>query len=164
MDGAKPDVEDVVDATDPLAGLVEKTAADPGAPFAPEILAALADLRKADRAAFETLRAGLKRTGCRVTALDDALAEESGSGVANARAQTQTDILLRLAQAADLFHTPDLTCYADLDIKGHRETWLIRSRGFQPLAGAGFLRRDQRRSGLGSHGGGSQCDRSQSPL
>ena len=54
MDGAKPDVEDVVDATDPLAGLVEKTAADPGAPFAPEILASLADLRKADRAAFES--------------------------------------------------------------------------------------------------------------
>ena len=139
MDGAKPDVEDVVDAADPLAGLVEKTAADPGAPFAPEILAALADLRKADRAAFETLRAGLKRTGCRVTALDDALAEESGSGVANARAQTQTDILLRLAQAADLFHTPDLTCYADLDIKGHRETWLIRSRGFNRWLARAFF-------------------------
>ena len=118
MDGAKPDVEDVVDATDPLAGLLEKTTADPGAPFAPEILAALADLKKADRAAFETLRAGLKRTGCRVTALDDALAEESGGGGAtNARSQTQADILLRLAQGADLFHTPDLTCYADLDIK-----------------------------------------------
>ena len=38
-----------------LVGLVEKTAADPGAPFAPEILASLADLRKTDRAAFETL-------------------------------------------------------------------------------------------------------------
>ncbi|HZZ21492.1 MAG TPA: hypothetical protein VFE60_02455 [Roseiarcus sp.] len=139
MDGAKLDVEDVVDATDPLAGLVEKTAADPGAPFAPAILTALADLRRADRAAFETLRAGLKRTGCRVTALDDALVEESGSGVANARAQTQTDILLRLAQAADLFHTPDLTCYADLDIKGHRETWLIRSRGFNRWLARAFF-------------------------
>jgi hypothetical protein len=139
MDGAKPDVEDVVDATDPLAGLVEKTAADPGAPFAPEILALLAGLRKADRAAFETLRAGLKRTGCRVTALDEALAEESGSGAANARAQTQTDILLRLAQGADLFHTPDLTCYADLDIKGHRETWLVRSRGFNRWLARAFF-------------------------
>ena len=35
MDGAKPDVEDVVDAADPLAGLVEKTAADPGRPSPP---------------------------------------------------------------------------------------------------------------------------------
>ena len=129
-DGVKPDIEDVVDAVDPLANIIEKTTADPGAPFAPEILTAIAELKKTDRAAFETLRAGLKRTGCRVTALDDALAEESGSGVANARSQTQTDILLRLAQGADLFHTPDLTCYADLDIKGHRETWLVRSRGF----------------------------------
>lgn len=85
------------------------------------------------------MRAGLKRTGCRVTALDDALAEESGSSVANARAQTQTDILLRLAQAADLFHTPDLTCYADLDIKGHRETWLIRSRGFNRWLARAFF-------------------------
>ena len=138
-DGAKPDVEDVVDAVDPLAGLVEKTAADPGAPFAPEILAAIADLKKADRAAFETLRAGLKRTGCRVTALDDALTEESGSGATNARAQTQTDILLRLAQAADLFHTPDLVCYADLDINGHRETWLIRSKGFNRWLARAFF-------------------------
>ena len=149
---------------DPLADLIEKTAADPGAPFAPEILAALADLKKADRAAFETLRAGLKRTGCRVTALDDALAEESGSGVANARAQTQTDILLRLAQAADLFHTPDLTCYADLDIKGHRETWLIRSRGFNRWLARAFFDETNGASGLGSHGGGAQRDRSQSPL
>ena len=42
---------------DPLAGLVEKTAEDPGAPFAPDVLASLADLRRTDRAAFETLRA-----------------------------------------------------------------------------------------------------------
>lgn len=111
-----------------LVGLVEKTAADPGAPFAPEILASLADLRRTDRAAFETLRAALKRVGCRVTALDDALSEEVSPP--NARTQTQADILLRLSQAADLFHAADGTCFADLDINGHRETWPIRSKGF----------------------------------
>jgi len=111
-----------------LVGLVEKTAADPGAPFAPEILASLADLRRTDRAAFETLRAGLKRVGCRVTALDDALSEEVSPP--NARTHTQADILLRLSQAADLFHVPDGACFADLDINGHRETWPIRSKGF----------------------------------
>jgi hypothetical protein len=111
-----------------LVGLVEKTAADPGAPFAPEILASLADLRRTDRAAFETLRAALKRVGCRVTALDDALSEEVSPP--NARTQTQADILLRLSQAADLFHAADCTCFADLDINGHRETWPIRSKGF----------------------------------
>jgi hypothetical protein len=61
---------------DPLDGLVEKAAADPGAPFAPDVLERLAALKKEDRAAFETLRARLKRAGCRVTALDEALVEE----------------------------------------------------------------------------------------
>ena len=37
-DSVKPDVEDdVIDAVDPLANILEKTTADPGAPFAPEI-------------------------------------------------------------------------------------------------------------------------------
>ena len=39
---------------------------------------ALAALKKDDRAAFEKLRAQLKKAGCRVTALDKALAEASG--------------------------------------------------------------------------------------
>ena len=34
-------------------------------------------LKKSDRAAFETLRAQLKQAGCRVTALDKALADET---------------------------------------------------------------------------------------
>jgi hypothetical protein len=127
-DGVEPDIVDI-EFSDPLAGLVEKTAADPGAPFAPEVLASLADLRKTDRAAFETLRAQLKRTGCRVTALDDALAEEVGVAPGG-RGQTQADILLRLAQGADLFHVSDGTGYADLGINGHRETWPVRSKGF----------------------------------
>ena len=126
--GVEPDIVDDK-FSDLLAGLVEKAAADPGAPFAPEILASLADLRKTDRGAFEALRAGLKRTGCRVTALDEAIAEETGVA-SGGRAQTQADILLRLSQAADLFHASDGTGYADLDINGHRETWPVRSKGF----------------------------------
>jgi len=63
---------------DPLAGLAERTASDPGAPFMPEALAALAALKSDNRAAFEALRSRLKKIGCRVTALDDAIAEESG--------------------------------------------------------------------------------------
>ena len=35
-------------------------------------------MKKDDRAAFEALRAQLKSAGCRVTALDEAIAEESG--------------------------------------------------------------------------------------
>jgi hypothetical protein len=53
------------DIHDPLDGLVEKTATDPGAPFAPEALERLAALKKDDRAAFEALRAQLKKASCR---------------------------------------------------------------------------------------------------
>ncbi len=50
------------DMLDPLEGLAEKTAADPGAPFAPESLEALAALKRDNRAGFETLvEAGWKK-------------------------------------------------------------------------------------------------------
>jgi hypothetical protein len=114
---------------DPLAGLAEKTAADSGAPFMPEALDALAALKTGNRAAFEALRSQLKKAGCRVRVLDDAIAEESGE--AGGRGPTQADILIDLAQSAELFHTPDSTGFADLDINGHRETWPIRSKGFR---------------------------------
>ena len=102
---------------------------DPGAPFVPEVLERLAALKKDDRAAFEALRAQLKKAGCRVTALDEAIAEENGD--TGGRGPTQADILIDLAQAAELFHTPDGTGFADLDINGHRETWPIRAKGFR---------------------------------
>jgi hypothetical protein len=54
--------------------LVERTTADPGAAFTPEVLERLAALRRDDRGAFEALRAQLKKAGCRVTALDKTMA------------------------------------------------------------------------------------------
>jgi hypothetical protein len=114
---------------DPLAGLVEKTAADPGAPFMPDALEALAALKVHDRAAFEMLRAQLKKAGCRITALDDAIAGGTRDG--GSRRSTQADILIGLALSAELFHTSNGVGYADLDINGHRETWAIRAKGFR---------------------------------
>jgi hypothetical protein len=117
---------------DPLAGLAERTASDPGAPFMPEALealAALAALKSDNRAAFEALRSQLKKAGCRVTALDDAIAEEGGD--TGGRGSTQADILIGLAQTAELFHAPDGAGFADLNINGHRETWPIRAKGFR---------------------------------
>jgi hypothetical protein len=128
-DGISDIIDDAEEVHDPLDGLIEKTASDPGAPFTPEMLEALAALKRDDRAAFEALRAQLKRAGCRVTAIDKAIAEESGD-VGGGR-PTQADILLDLAQTAKLFHAPDGTGFADLDINGHRETWPIRSKGFR---------------------------------
>jgi hypothetical protein len=114
---------------DPLEGLVERAATDPGAAFAPDALERLAVLKKNDLAAFERLRAQLKGADCRVTALDQALLEESGD--ASGRGPKQADILVFLATGADLFHAADGTGYADLDVNGHRETWPIRSKGFK---------------------------------
>ncbi len=124
------------DISDPLDGLVEKSAADPSAAFSPEVLARLAVLKKDDRAAFESLRVRLKETGCRVTALDEAIAEKTGHG---GRGPTQTDILLDLARSAELFHAPDGSAFADLVINGHRETWPIRSKGFRRWLARAFF-------------------------
>ncbi|MGD0109552.1 MAG: hypothetical protein ABSC06_36825 [Rhodopila sp.] len=120
-----------------LHGLVESTETNPGAPFAPEVLERLAALKKDDRAAFEALRAHLKKAGCRVTELDHAIA--LGNGAASGRSPSQSDILIELIQAADLFHTADGTGFADLDISGHRETWPIRSKGFRRWLARGYF-------------------------
>jgi hypothetical protein len=46
------------------------------------------------------------------------------------RGPTQADILIKLAQSAELLHAPDGTGFADLDINGHWETWPIRGKAF----------------------------------
>ena len=51
------------DIPDPLDGLVEKSAEDPGAAFTPEVLERLVALKSEDRAAFEAWRAKLKKAG-----------------------------------------------------------------------------------------------------
>ena len=117
------------DVSDPVEGLVERTTTDPGAPFAPDAMQRLVALKKNDRAAFEALRAQLKGAGCRVAALDDAIDEENRD--TRGRGPTQADILIELAQTAELFHAPDGTGFADLDINDHRESWPIRSKGFR---------------------------------
>jgi hypothetical protein len=127
---------------DPLDDLVERTTADPGAPFAPEVLQQLAALKQEDRAAFERIRAELKDAGCRVTPLDEAIKEMNGGH--GGCTPKQADILIDLAQTAELFHTPDGTGFADIDINGHRETWRIRSKGFRWWLTGRFFEATQR--------------------
>ena len=114
---------------DPLEELVQKAATDPGAAFVPEVLERLAALKK--RIALPLRRCGQnsRRPAVRVTVLDDAMTEQSGE--AGGRGPTQADILIELAQSAELFHAPDTTGFADLEINGHRETWPIRAKGFR---------------------------------
>ena len=114
--------------TDPLKGLVEKCADNPGAVFEPDILEQLTAFKKEDRIAFKELRRELKEAGCLVTVLDKAIGEIDGNG---GRGPTQADILIDLAGTADLFHDTDGTPYADIEINGHRETWSVRSKGIR---------------------------------
>lgn len=122
-------IDDAEEIRAPLEDLLARTEADPGAPFALDVLEALIALRREDRAQFEGLRAQLKRAGCRVTALDEALAEEAGDD--SGRGPKQADLLIELAQEAELFHSPDATAFADLVVNGHRETWPVRTKGFR---------------------------------
>lgn len=122
-------VDDAEEVLDPLDELVARTEVDPGAPFVPNVLEALVALRQRDRAHFERLRAQLKHAGCRVTVLDEALADESGED--RSRGPKQADFLIELAQEAELFHSPDATAFADLQVNGHRETWPVRTKGFK---------------------------------
>lgn len=54
------------------------------------------------------------------------------------RGPTQAQILIDLAKGAELFHSADGTCFADVDINGHRETWKVRSKGFKRWIARGF--------------------------
>ncbi len=129
---------DTQERNDPLLGLVERAKRSPKAAFAPEVLERLAALRKEDPGAFEHLRAQLKKeAGCRVTALEKAIPGEGGAS--GQRGPKQADILIELAQAADLFHAPDRTGFADLDINGHRQTWPIRGKGFRRWLSRAFF-------------------------
>jgi hypothetical protein len=116
-------------AIDPLDGLVERAKTDAGAPFTDDVLQCLTALKTENRAAFEALRAELKRAGVRVAALDEAIADESGED--SGRGPTQADLLIKVSEGAELFRSPDSSAFADIDVNGHRETWPVRSKGFR---------------------------------
>jgi DNA polymerase I-like protein with 3'-5' exonuclease and polymerase domains len=111
--------------------LVAKTEKDPGAPFA--VVSDLAALKQANRQIFENLHRRLKKAGCRVSELDKLINAENGGQ--SGHEPTQAEILVDLAEAAELFHAPDDVAYADVEVEAggavHRETWPIKSRGFR---------------------------------
>jgi hypothetical protein len=57
--------------------------------------------------------------------------QTNGKAEQDKATETQAQQLTRISAAAGLFHTPNGTGYADLTIKGHRETWRIRSKEFK---------------------------------
>jgi hypothetical protein len=75
--------------------------------------------------------------GIGVIALDRIVARVRGhkdgasSGGEEAAKKKQADILIKLAENAELFHTPDDVGYATIDVDGHNENWPLRSKGFK---------------------------------
>src|SRR4051812_48143595 len=115
---------------DPLDGLADRSKLDKAAPFRPDVLERLGELKHNDRGAFEALRASLKASGFqRLTALDDAIDDISVDS--DEKVRKQADVLIELARGVDLFHASDDTGYADVAVDGHRETWPIRSKDFR---------------------------------
>ena len=114
-------------ASEFLEKLLAKSTDGVSAVFDPEVVEQLASRKKEDPVRFESLRALLKRNGCRVAALDEAIAEINGE---NERGPNQTGLIISLVDDIELFHTADKTTYADIQVSGHRETWSIKSEGF----------------------------------
>jgi hypothetical protein len=128
--------------TNTLDGLVQKTAADAGAPFVPEVLEELIALKKEQPSAFESLRAKLKGVGCRVSYLDKAMGDVPLVGSGSSESQAET--LLRLSEAAELFHTEERSTYANINVAGHRETWPVEGNHFRDWLANCFYEDTQR--------------------
>jgi Domain of unknown function (DUF3854) len=101
-------------------------------------------------AARQGLTSELRRRGARVlwvnlptpgpesviNGVDDMLAEsgpdrvlglfEEAEEPSKQRSPSQVELLIDLARAVQLFHTPDLEAYARVPVNGHHETWLLR--------------------------------------
>src|SRR5262245_33509388 len=62
-----------------------------------------------------------------------ATADSQTSGTEDKEHKTQAEVLIALAKknGASLFRTPSGDGYADIIVKGHRETWPLRSSGFR---------------------------------
>ena len=105
------------------------------------MLERLAALKKDDRAAFEALRAQAQEG--RLPSYGARQGHRRGERRYGGRGPTQADILIELAQSAELFHAPDGTGFADIDINGHRETWAIRAKGFRRWLARRFFEETQ---------------------
>ena len=114
---------------------------DPGHPLKPEVSEQLIRLNTADPARFETLRSELKtKTPCRVTKLDEMIRRGSQNSEAGGDPESASNMAKRLvtiARAAlngwdDVFlSTQDYQAFADLTVKGRRETWPVDSDYFR---------------------------------
>ena len=65
----------------------------------------------------------------------------NGRNMSTVRRPRQSEILLEILREAALFHTPDGTAYADIEIRGHRETWMLHAPGFRRWLTCSYYRK-----------------------
>ena len=56
---------------------------------------------------------------------------DGGADAGNSKDATQLQTLVRLAEQAEYFHTPEGEAYALIPLDGHRETWRVKSPTFK---------------------------------
>lgn len=64
--------------------------------------------------------------------------------------RSQADLLVHMAESAELFHTPAGVAFADVSINGHRETLQVRHKTFRQWLTHAFYRSTLRAPGSGS--------------
>src|SRR5262245_28792421 len=73
----------------------------------------------------------MEPVGCQEKESPSTIGSADGPPGPEGRPPSVATLLVRLAQAADLFHTPDSRTFATVPIGDHRETWELRSREFR---------------------------------
>jgi len=69
--------------------------------------------------------------------------EKEETGPPGELKKKQADVLIELASSVELFHDRDDVGYARFDVNGHKESWLIRSKGFKRWLARGFYESTQ---------------------
>jgi hypothetical protein len=123
---------------------VDECSKHPGAVFDSGALEWLAEIQRRQAYDFQKLRKRLKQAipDLHLRTFDQHVAAASKTSRKRERAArnpTQADTLIKLAQTAELFRTPDGIGYADSTIDGHRQTWPIRSKTFRQWLGREFF-------------------------
>lgn len=125
MAGTNQDNQDAPTAVEAVARAAE--GGDLGAPFEPNALENLRDLRDCDMAGWVRLRERLKKAGVGVTELDKQLRQ----GDAPEPDETTAGKLIALARAGcEFLHDAQREPYAVFEAGGARQVWGVLSEGF----------------------------------
>jgi hypothetical protein len=80
-------------------------------------------------------------------AIEGQLRDQAAPSPKGTRQLSQASQLVELAADAELFHTPEGEAYATIEGDGHRETWLMKTKGFRRWLAQQFYRQEGKAPG-----------------